>query len=221
MKTATLIEAQAIMGRNYIGPADLEKILPLFAGDQKRFKRFYPIPFSQEILQKHRRTHILIFDLGWSIKKLRKQIWQSRADEIFVNIAPVKPWYQRELFFNLSARPQWRLIRKQAVKNSLNQNFVQQSQFLYVSGEYIPEAREVVFLMVTYYLKTKQRLFRDYFVRTNSYFGIKDVVFIKYFIKVGHFRKFIEMQFESMIEHYQNFTDVGLVTACYSDLSLI
>ena len=29
MKTVFLIEAQAIMGRNYIGPADLEKILPL------------------------------------------------------------------------------------------------------------------------------------------------------------------------------------------------
>jgi len=221
MKAVFLREAQAIMGRNYIGPADLEKILPLFAGDQKRFKRFYPIPFSQEILQKHRRTHILIFDLGWSIKKLRKQIWQSRADEIFVNIAPVKPWYQRELFFNLSARPQWRLIRKQAVPHSLNQSFAQQIQFLWSSGEFVPEAREVIFLMVAYYLKTKQRLFRDYFVRTNSYFGIKDVVFIKYFIKVGHFRKFIEMQFESMIEHYQNFTDVGLITACYSDLSLI
>jgi len=221
MKTVSLIEAQAIMGRNYIGPADLEKILPLFASDQKRLKRFYPIPFSQEILQKHRRTHILIFDLGWSIKKLRRQVWQVRPDEIFANIAPAKPWYQRELFFNLSARPQWRLIRKQAVKNSLNQNFVQQSQFLYVSGEYIPEAREVVFSMITYYLKTKQRLFRDYFVRTNYYFGIKDVVPIKYFIQVGHFRRFIEMQFESMIEHYQNFTDVGLITACYSNLSFI
>lgn len=218
MKTVFLIEAQAIMGRNYIGPADLEKILPLFTSDQKRLKRFYPIPFSQEILQKYRRTHILIFDLGWSIKKLRKQVWQSRADEIFVNIAPAKPWYQREPFFNLSVRPQWRLIRKQAVPHSLNQSFAQQIQFLWSSGEFVPEAREVIFLAVVYYLKTRERLFPNYFVRTNSSFEIIKTAPHTYRVKVGHFRRFLEIQFESILELYQNFTDVGLITACYSDL---
>jgi len=218
MKTVSLIEAQAIMGRNYIGPADLEKISPLFTSDQKRLKRFYPIPFSQEILQKYRRTHILIFDLGWSIKKIRKQVWQSRADEIFVNIAPAKPWYQREPFFNLSVRPQWRLIRKQAVPHSLNQSFAQQIQFLWSSREFVPEAREVIFLAVVYYLKTRERLFPNYFVRTNSSFEIIKTAPHAYRVKVGHFRRFLEIQFESILELYQNFIDVGLITACYTDL---
>ncbi|HOK20661.1 MAG TPA: hypothetical protein PLX73_00445 [Candidatus Paceibacterota bacterium] len=220
MAIISLKQAQDIMGRSYVGPTDIEKSLPLFACDQKYLQRIYPIPFSQETLQKHRRTHILIFDLGWSIKKLRRQVWQVRPDEIFANIAPAKPWYQRELFFNLSARPQWRLIRKQAVPRSLNQSFATQSQFLWGSGEYVPEAREVVFLMVAYYLKTRERLFPNYFVRTNSSFKIVRVIPRTYCVKVGHFRRFLEIQFESLIETYQSFTDVGLITACYSNLQL-
>jgi len=220
MAIVSFDQAQKIMGRSYVGPIDIENFLPLFACDRKHLQRSNPIPFSQELLQKHCRTHILVFDLGWSIKKLRRQVWQVRPDEIFVNIAPAKPWYQREPFFNLSVRPQWRLIRKQAVPCSLNQSFAQQIQFLWSSGEFVPEAREVIFLAVVYYLKTRERLFPNYFVRTNSNFEIVRVIPRTYCVKVGHFRRFLEIQFESLIETYQSFTDVGLITACYSDLQL-
>jgi hypothetical protein len=124
-RVTTIIEAEEIMGSNFIGNLQLELIvdkMPIYVPENPP-----PIPFNSEVLKKKRKDHILI--LGTSkmqngepltIKSLRSHfgINPDISEPCFYN----QDWYLNERFIEKTLEPKWFLLRKSVFPESRGKN---------------------------------------------------------------------------------------------------
>lgn len=106
------------------------------------------VPFSEEILQKSKDTHLLVADLGLSIEEMRSRKTEDFSEE----------WNgENELILRQEFKPHWRLVRKNI---GVVGSWPEQNSSL-KSGESVSSARAVIY--DTFILKNLRG-----FVRTSS-----------------------------------------------------
>lgn len=121
MERTKIETAQKIMGKNFIGPKELEKISRFFKIAVP--KSVPDVPFEESLLKRIKKEYILILGIGKNNKG--ESLTINRMREMFgINPGKSEPcfynqdWYLKEKFANkITLKPQWYLI-----KISVNQN---------------------------------------------------------------------------------------------------
>ncbi len=143
--------AYEIMGHNFIGMQDA---INLCQKNIYKFEiqRLQMIPSTEAFLEARRDTHILVFDLGLSIRN----IW-SIFHEFFSKCSyhnyklpyPYAPFVNNKACF-----PVWRLVRKEPVinTNSIINEAIATEQLFRLNGEHVPVPRTMVYTIILYYL---------------------------------------------------------------------
>jgi hypothetical protein len=155
----TTEEATAIMRQNFhgVGAAQRHFGAELSA---KQAKALATVPFSAEVLQACRESHVLVAGAPLSIMDLQAK---AQASFYFKD----DPWYAKDRFATTKVKAGWYLIRKDPVPGSPSKTWAEQ-QALLTSDEVTPRAREIVLAIVLCYLETEERLFGQVDVRTND-----------------------------------------------------
>ncbi len=171
--------AREIMGKNMFGIADAIKHFKS-SPTEKELSALEKIPFSEATLRECANTHILVADFGLSVV----DVWEQHT-QLFYSKA--NPWYSEKdqaKWARKCVKAQWRLLRKTAVKDSFSKDFHDQEALL-GKGEEVPEAREMVCMVIGHYLASREKLFPDYYVRTKSLSGAGDRIRIGCFDSDG------------------------------------
>ncbi len=144
--------AWAIMGSNFISPADVSAKLGVkySVGDLTKLAK---IPFGESVLRECKDTHILFPSFPLSILETREQA----PNKLFYSYSDA--WYNGHSFAH-SERPEvrWHLIRKEGVPGSNNKTYGQQLAML-SNNEENPPAVVMVQLMVIYQMMTGTKLY--------------------------------------------------------------
>ncbi|MFW0862002.1 MAG: hypothetical protein ACKKL6_00220 [Candidatus Komeilibacteria bacterium] len=151
--------ARMIMGKNFFGVAEAIKhfkVKPL----KKHTNALAKVPFTEEILEKCKDTHILIAVFPLSLLEIRKA-----AKDLFYSSEG--GWFESQAFAQESSEPQWCLIQKTPVKDSTFKNWKEQ-QALLLKNDETPPAHIMVYTIIGHYLNTKERIFENIWVRTSS-----------------------------------------------------
>lgn len=157
----SLSRAKEIMGKNFLGAEEAIRFLRANQAEEEAMKKLTEIPFSEPTLQECKNTHVLVLDLGLSILDIRQRVDQK----LFCSHEDA--WYNNQAFAKLIELAQWRLIRRDAIPNSFNKNWEEQLVLL-AKNEEVPEARQIAYLAILYYLAKGERLFEHFYVRTRS-----------------------------------------------------
>ncbi|MFA5030196.1 MAG: hypothetical protein WC495_01225 [Patescibacteria group bacterium] len=161
------VHAQQIMGAmNCIGPATAKKVYGDLYHEQldslspEQLAALATIPFSDSVLKECASTHILVFDLGLSLKTM----WRYAGENLLV--------YGREddkdeQFAKATDVPQWRLVRRDIVPGSTNMELDEQLKLLlpHERNEVRPMTRIMVNTMLLYYKECGTWLFSDNIAR--------------------------------------------------------
>ncbi|MFA7288392.1 MAG: hypothetical protein WC055_05885 [Melioribacteraceae bacterium] len=124
-RTAKLIEARHIMGKNFIGPDELSLI-----SDQMGIiiPNSYPdITFTLRELEEKKNDYLLILGVS-QILGGGKLTLKSLRDYFGINSNINEPcfynqdWYLNEVFINKSLKTQWYLVKKTLYENSRGMN---------------------------------------------------------------------------------------------------
>jgi len=174
--------ARAIMGVNMIDTADAIKCFEVNPSAED-LAVLEQIPFSEEVLRKCARTHALVADLGTSVM----DVW-SQHGKLFYYYMDSKdtPWYGNgnENWAKKRDKPTWRLLGRTAVAGLFDKGYYAQKQLLNET-EKVPEAREMVYMVIGNYLVTGEKLFSHRLVRTANLSGSGCRVIIGYFNDLG------------------------------------
>jgi hypothetical protein len=151
-------EAASIMGSSFHGVEALERHfgVRLLASEAAQLSA---VPFSSDILLRSRDTHVLVACAHFSILELRAKV----PDAFYFKRA----WYLHQDFARRSARPRWRLIRRDPVPGSTSKSWRMQ-EGLIRAGELIPGVCETTLAVIIHYLQTGERLFPAVYVRTGD-----------------------------------------------------
>ena len=154
--------AQEIMGKNLFGLS--EGITHFgFSPSQEQLREFVTvsneIPFSEEMLLACKDTYILILVLPLSIFDIRGLIEKKGGGVEFDSGL----WYYNEPFAKDKSELNWQLIRKEAIKGSLDKNWKDQ-QSLLSEDEEVPKASIVVYTILGHFLAVGERLFKNIYV---------------------------------------------------------
>jgi hypothetical protein len=94
-------------------------------------------------------------------------------------------WYNTQEFAkDEKVGLRWYLIRKTAVENSFAKTFDDQKRFLGTSDE-VPQACELVYAIVLYFMVTGEQLFPRVGVRTSSIYPVGRRVYVGRFDSLG------------------------------------
>lgn len=168
--TVSQERAREIMGSNFHGPDQVaEHFRVRFTEDE--LGRLAEVPFSEDVLESCKDTHILVAGYPLSILEVKK-----RAKPHFWN----QDWYIGEPFAK-KTKPElrWYLVRKTAVPNSFSKTWAEQQELLETS--FVPQACVMVYSIVLHFLATGERLFERTYVRC------QDVDSGGYRVDVGRF----------------------------------
>lgn len=151
--------AKLLMGINRILPRDMASKLGAKYSD-KELKSLEKIPWSAELLQELRETHILFPTVPLSIMEVRANVPRNTFCD--------QDWYGREKFAK-SERPEvrWHLIRKDHLPGSTSKTYPDQLAML-SDKEENPSAVVLVQLMAIYSLTTGKKLFESVYARSCS-----------------------------------------------------
>ena len=152
-------KARMIMGKNFFGIADAIKyfkVKPL----KKHLNDLTRVPFSEEILESCKDTHVLVAYFPVSVLDVRKV-----NNKLFYTSEG--GWYEEEAFAQEKGEAQWCLVQKTPVDNSTNKNWDEQQALLKDTDE-TPPANKLIYTIIGHYLNTKERLFNSVWVRTSS-----------------------------------------------------
>lgn len=151
--------ARQIMGRNFFGieeaihhfkitpePTELAA-LSFLEGE---------VPFSEEVLEFYKDTHILIAVFRLSILDIKDKI------DLFENFRDHK-----EAFAKDRGKTSWYLVRKTSVPGSTSKSWNEQQAMLPKNEETL-SAQVMAYTIIGHYLATGERLFDDVQVRTSS-----------------------------------------------------
>jgi hypothetical protein len=160
-----------IMGTNMFG---VEEAIQYFGVNPTRQQTFAlsEIPFSEEVLQKAKDTHILIAVFPLSIFEIRGRV----DSKLFCD----QSWYNAESFAKEHGEASWQLVRKTPVDNSTSRNWEEQLSLIGEEDE-VPTAKVMVYTIIGHYLATGERLFEHIYVHTSSVDSVGDRVLIGLF----------------------------------------
>ncbi len=152
------LRAREIMGKNFFG---IEEAIQYFGVKPTRQQTLAlsEIPFSKDVLQKAKDTHILVAVFPLSILEIRKKV----DSELFYD----QSWYDKESFAEECGEVSWQLVRKTPVDNSISKGWKEQLSLVGEDDE-VPSARVMVYTIIGHYLATGERLFEHIYVRTSS-----------------------------------------------------
>jgi len=158
--TTSQKRAREIMGKNMFG---VEEAIQYFGVNPTRQQTLAlsEIPFSEEVLQKAKDTHVLVAVFPLSILEVRgkveRKLFFSHEDA----------WYNKQSFAKERGEISWQLVRKTPVDNSTSKNWEEQLALVSEEDE-VPTAQVMVYTIIGHYLATGERLFEHVYVRTSS-----------------------------------------------------
>jgi len=151
--------AHGIMEENFFGVEEAIKYFGVVLS-QKQLKTLSEIPFSEEVLQETKETHILIAVCPLSILDIRDKVKQ-----LFYRFEG--SWYDNLKFAQEYGETGWKLVRKTPVPDSTSKNREEQ-EVLLKKEEEIPTAQVMIYTIIGHYLAMNERLFERIYVRTSS-----------------------------------------------------
>jgi len=169
--TTSQKRAREIMGKNFFG---VEEAIQYFGVNPTYTQTLVlsEIPFSEEVLQKAKDTHVLVAVFPLSVLEIRGKV----DSKLFYD----QSWYNKESFAKERGEASWQLVRKTPVDNSTSKNWQEQLTLINEEDE-VPTAQVMVYTIIGHYLATGERLFEHIYVRTSS------VVSDGYRVRVGLF----------------------------------
>lgn len=172
--TTSQKRAREIMGKNMFG---VEEAIQHFGVNPTRQQTLAlsEIPFSEEVLQKAKDTHVLVAVFPLSVLEIRGKV----DSKLFYD----QSWYNKESSFAKErGETSWQLVLKTPVDNSTSKNWEEQ---LALISEEVPTAQVMVYTIIGHYLATGERLFEHIYVRTSSVDSDGYRVYVGYFDSDG------------------------------------
>lgn len=159
--TTTPEIAAGIMGDNFHGIDALERHLGVKLSAKSK-KLFLTVPFSAEVLQACRETHVLVACGALSLM----DAWQAQTALFY---AKSDPWYgaASEQFARSKVKAGWQLVRKNPVPDSTSKTWDEQNQLL-GQDDQVPSASVLAQAILIHYLETGERLFETIYVRVSD-----------------------------------------------------
>lgn len=156
--TTSQKRAREIMGKNMFG---VEEAIQHFGVNPTRQQTLVlsEIPFSEEVLQKAKDTHVLVAVFPLSVLEIRGKV----DSKLFYD----QSWYNKESFAKERGETSWQLVCKTPVDNSTSKNWEEQLALIGEEDE-VPTAQVMVYTIIGHYLATGERLFEHIYVRTSS-----------------------------------------------------
>lgn len=193
-------DARAIMNSNFFGTEEAVDHFKIVSPHECP-DLFSGIPFSEEKLEKNKYTHILTAVFPISIVEIGNVI----LPELFYS--EERNWYKDLSFATRRGKAGWCLMRKKIFDHSTYRTWKQQCCIS--KNEHALSARVLVYsIMGCYFVSnrnSKEHLFEDVFVRTNS------TAYRNFRVIVGHFNSTgLRINLES---DYKLLRDVGIATA--------
>ena len=123
-------------------------------------------------------THILVAVFPMSILDIRGNVPSDQC--LFCN----QDWYNKETFAKDHGEAAWRLVRKTPVTNSTSKTYDEQ-QALLAENEETPTARVMIYTIISHFLVTGERLFKNIYVRCSDVGPDGSRVCVGYFDSYG------------------------------------
>ena len=177
-RSASQERAQEIMGKNFFG---IEEAVTHFEvkPSKQQISALAEVPFTKEVLESHKDTHILVAVFPMSILDIKKM-----DNKLFYPITGA--WFESRKFAKSKGTTSWQLVRKTPVEDSMSKTWKEQ-QVLLSKDDETPSARVMVYTIIGHYMNTGETLFRSVCVRTSSV-GFNDVrVYVGLFYAGGLF----------------------------------
>jgi len=153
----TVAAAAQIMGAgNFHGPEALTKLGVTMSKTASK-KAFGKVPFSAEVLEACRDTHVLVACAGISLM----EVWGFQTNLFY---AKSDPWYKSQQFATTKVKAGWYLVRKTPVPDSTSNTWEEQLSLLTEVDE-VPRASVLAQAILIHYLETDERLFPGIYVR--------------------------------------------------------
>ena len=172
-------KARKLMDKNFLGieRAKLRFGKDVFAENEKELSEMV---FSKNFLERYKSTHILaavpslsINDIRDKFSKLDIQNEAGRKVELFNSDYEYFRYHNGREFAKRRGPASWRLVRKSKLPNSQSKTWKEQKALLSV-GQYVPDARIIIYITIAYYLERKIKLFKDCFIRTADTYTSRD-----------------------------------------------
>ena len=158
--TTTVAAAAQIMGAgNFHGPEALTKLGVTMSKTASK-KAFGKVPFSAEVLEACRDTHVLVACAGISLM----EVWGFQTNLFY---AKSDPWYKSQQFATTKVKAGWYLVRKTPVPDSTSKTWEEQLSLLTEVDE-VPRASVLAQAILIHYLETDERLFPGIYVRVSD-----------------------------------------------------
>ena len=153
--------AREIMDGNYFG---IEEAIAHYGVNPSRreLAALAEVPFTEEVLEAAKATHILVAVFPLSILDIRGKV--ERA--LFYGHEDA--WYNKQAFAKDRGETMWHLISKTPVENSTSRNWDDQ-QSLLAKDEETPTARVMTYTIVGHFKATGERLFERVYVRCSDF----------------------------------------------------
>lgn len=177
--TLSVREAGKLMDKNFLGieRAKWHFGKDVFVEDEKELSEMV---FSKDFLKRYENTHILaavpslsINDIRGKVSKLDVQDKTGRKIELFNSDYEYFRYHNGREFAKRRGKASWRLVQKNKLLGSQSKTWEDQKALLSV-GQYVPDARIMIYIIVAYYLERKIELFGDYFIRTADVYTSRD-----------------------------------------------
>lgn len=151
--------AREIMGKNMFG---IEEAIKHFGVNSTKPQLAYlaEIPFSEEVLEVCKKTHVLVAVFPMSILDIRAKFGKQQKPPMFY----VQDWCDNQAFAQDKGQVNWQLVRKEPIVNSTSRNWSEQ-QALLSKEEETPKAQVMVHTIIGHFLATGERLFEKVYVR--------------------------------------------------------
>jgi hypothetical protein len=168
--------AREIMSKNMFG---VEEAIKHFGASPTRpqLAALSEIPFSEEVLQQCKDTHVLVAVLPLSIV----EIWERVQGK---GLFRSQDWYNSQSFAKDKGDIGWQLVRKTEVPGSTNKNWSEQQALLGKDEETL-SAQVMAYTIIGQHLATGERLFEHIYVRTSSADSDGDRVYVGGFGSAG------------------------------------
>lgn len=157
--TTEYARAQSIMGSNFLGIEAATKHFDVVV-DDRDFDAIGSIPWSAEMLSACSSTHILALVFPVSISEM-----------VFRHEGLIKEDSRKDITESaLLPGPQWHLVKKAPVENSIGKSAAEQRALL-AKDEEVPDRQVLVYTSIGRFLTTKERLF-SVAVRCGDTYGV-------------------------------------------------
>jgi uncharacterized protein YfkK (UPF0435 family) len=147
-----------IMGVNIITPEEISKEMGLRLTEHRKHV-LSKIPFSEETLQEHRNTHVLVPLFSTTASELEDLFYHMFGDYNQVCLD--------EGDISKKESTGWHLVRLSIVPDSVSKSYSEQVSLLN-KKERVPTACILIYTIIAYSLCRKQKLFTGYKVRVKS-----------------------------------------------------